>query len=130
MKTRLAVLCVRTILGSAAAACPLFAADASARDDNVTVAIHVSTGGLDLNQPADARTFYARLENAAWAACTRGDRVDLVPVDDLQGCYEKALGGAIRSARAPVLTQIYLESHTLRQAARQGIEIPAQVAAK
>ena len=63
-------------------------------------------------------------------ACTRGNRVNLAPVDDVQGCYEKALGGAIRSAKAPVLTGIYLETHTLQQAAKRGIEVPAQLAAK
>src|SRR5215472_6577598 len=110
MNARLTVRCIRTILGSAAA-CALFAADASAKDHDVTVAIHVSVGGLDLNRPADAHTFYARLQNAASVACTHGNRVDLAPVDDLRGCYEKALAGAVRSARAPMLTQIYLESH-------------------
>lgn len=63
-------------------------------------------------------------------ACTRGNRVDLLPVDDLKACYDKALGGAIRSAKAPTLTQIYLETHTLQQAAAQGIEVSAQFAAK
>jgi len=30
----------------------------------------------------------------------------------------------------PLLTQVYLETHTLRQAAAYGIEAPAQLAAK
>jgi hypothetical protein len=30
----------------------------------------------------------------------------------------------------PLLTQVYLETHTLRQAAAHGIDVPAQVAAK
>lgn len=131
MYTTLVVAGARLVLGVAAVTGTLFATNpAVARDHNVTVVLHVSAKGLDLSQPADARTFYSRLENAAWIACTRGDRVDLLPVDDLKGCYEGALGRAIRSAKAPTLTKIYLATHTPRDAAAQGIEIPAQLAAK
>lgn len=131
MQTKLAISAARFVLGVAAVAGTVIAiTPAAAENHNVTVALHVSTKGLDLSQPADARTFYTRLENAAWVACTRGNRVDLLPVDDLKACYDRALGGAIRSAKAPKLIQIYLESHTLQQAAAQGIEVPAQLAAK
>jgi UrcA family protein len=117
------------MLGVAIVAGVQFAANsAAAKDHNVTVVLHISTNGLDLSQPADARTFYARLENAAWVACTRGNRVDLLPVDDLKGCYEKALGDAVHSAKAPTLTQIYLATHTLQEAAAHGMEVPAQIA--
>ena len=129
MYTKLAAAGARSILGCAAVAGILFAGNvAAAKDHNVTIAIHVSTEGLDLGQPADARTFYTRLKNAAWVACTRGNRVDLVPVDDLKGCYERALGSAIRSANAPMLTQIYLATHTLQEAAARGLGVPAQIA--
>jgi UrcA family protein len=121
---------MNAVLGAAAIACTLFAGNVAAKEHKVIVAIHVSTQGLDLSQPADARTFHTRLENAAWVACTRGNRVDLVPSDDLKGCYEKALGDAIRSANAPLLTQVYLATHTLREAAARGIDVPAQIAAK
>jgi hypothetical protein len=40
------------------------------------------------------------------------------------------LGEAIRSANLPLLTQAYLETHTFRQAAVYGIQVPAPVAAK
>jgi UrcA family protein len=130
MYTKSAISGTKSILAFAAVAGMLCAGNAAvANDHNVTVAIHVSAKGLDLTQPADARTFYTRLENAAWVACTRGDRVDLVPVNDVKGCYEKALGGAIRSAKAPMLTRIYLATHTLQQAAAHGIEVPPQIAA-
>ncbi len=130
MRPRPAAMCVRTVLGSAAIACALFAASVSARDQHVTVAVHVGTRGLDLSRPADARTLCGRLQNAAWVACTRGDQVNLAPVEDLRGCLEKAIAGAVRSAKVSLLTQIYLETHTIQEAARQGIEVPAQVAAK
>jgi hypothetical protein len=86
----------------------------------------VSTQGLDLHYSAGAQEFYARLKHAADVACTHGNRFDLKPV----GCSEKALGEAIRSANLPLLTQVYLETHTLRQASAYGIEPPAQLAAK
>jgi UrcA family protein len=116
------------VLGAAAIACTLFAGNVAAKDHKVIVVIHVSTQGLDLSQPVDAQTFYTRLENAAWVACTRGDRVNLAPSDDLKGCYEKALGDAIRSANAPLLTQVYLATHTFREAAARGIDVPARIA--
>jgi UrcA family protein len=119
-----------TVLASAAVACALLAGAAVAKDYKVKVAIHVSTQGLDLSQPADAQTFYTRLEHAAYVVCTHGNRVDLVPADDEKRCYEKALGEAIRAAKMPLLTQIYLETHTLQDAAARGIEVPAQVASK
>lgn len=79
---------------------------------------------------ADARTLYARLADAAKVVCTDGNRVGLEPVDDLTDCRQRALGNAIRSVKAPLLTQIYLANHTLREAAAVGIDVPAQVAAK
>jgi UrcA family protein len=130
MNARLTVICVRTILGTAAAACALFAADASAKDHNVTVAIHVSTQGLDLRQPAGAHKLYTRLQRAARMVCTQGDWVGLEPSPDPEGCYEKALGDAIRSANVALLTQVYLATHTLREAAARQIDVPAQIAAK
>jgi UrcA family protein len=119
-----------TALATAAVACALLAAAATAKDYNVHVAIPVSTQGLDLTQPAGAQTFYTRLQQAAYVACTHGRRVDLAPVDNEKRCYEKALGEAIRAAKVPLLTQIYLQTHTLQEAAAHGIETPAQVAAK
>lgn len=120
----------RLLLGAAAVACALFTGDVVARDHSVVVAVHVSAQGLDLNQPSDARTLYARLKDAAWIVCTRGTRVDLLPADDPKGCYEQALAGAIRAARAPTLTQLYLATHTLQEAVAHGIELPPQLVSK
>ena len=130
MYTKTAVLRARSVLGAAAVACTLLAGNVAANDHNVVVAIHVSTQGLDLSRPAGAHEFYTRLQRAARVVCTHGDRVGLEPSPDPEGCYEKALGDAIRSANVPRLTQVYLETHTLRQAAAHGIEVPAQMAAK
>ena len=130
MYTKTTVIRPWALLGAAAVACTLFAGNAVAGNHTVTVAIHVSKQGLDLSQPADAQTLYTRLQQAAWVACTHGDRVDLLPPENPVACYQKALGSAVRSANAPMLTQLYLESHSLKEAASYGIEIPAQVAAK
>jgi UrcA family protein len=120
----------QTLLVAAALACTLFAGNLVAKDSMVTVAIHVSAQGLKLSQPAGARQFYARLENAAWVVCARPKRVGLVPVDDPMRCAEKSLAAAIRSTNLPTLTHIYLETHTLQQAAAFGINIPLQAAAR
>ena len=130
MYAKATVTRARLIVVATTVVCTLFAGNLAAKDHYVTVAIHVSAQGLDLTQPADAYTFYRRLQYAARVACTRGDQVALEPVEDLQGCIEQALGTAIRSAKTPLLTWIYLEAHTFQEAARNGIEVPAQVAAK
>ena len=109
-------------------ACTLFAGDVAAKE--VTVAIQVTTRGLDLSQPAGAHELYSRLQLAARIVCTHGMRVDLKPVPDENACYEKALGDAIRSVNLPLLTLVYLETHTLRQAAARGIDVPVMIAAK
>jgi UrcA family protein len=130
MYIKAAVISAHFTLGAVAIAGLLFAGNVAAQGHNVTVAIHVSTQGLDLRDPAGAQKFYARLQHAADVACTHGNRVDLKPSSDPVGCYEKALGEAIRSVNLPLLTQVYLETHTLRQAAAYGIEVPAKLAAK
>jgi UrcA family protein len=129
MYAKTTFLRTRPLLG-AVLACMLFSGALAAQDHNVTVALPVSAKGLDLTRTTDAQTFYTRLKNAAWVACTRGNRVDLAPVDDFKGCYEKALGDAVRSAKTPLVTQIYLSSHTIREAVAHGIEIPAQMAGR
>lgn len=130
MYAKAAVTSARLLVGAATVVCTLFAGNVAAKDKIVTVSVQVHRQGLDLSQPADAQTFYTRLQNAAWLVCTRGTRVDLLPVDTLKSCYEKALGDAIRSAKAPTLTQIYLATHTLQEAAAHGVEVPAQLVAK
>jgi UrcA family protein len=119
-----------SLIGAAALAYSCFAGNAAAGEHVVPVSIPVSSQGLDLSKAADAKTFYVRLKNAAWVVCTRGTRVGLTPSDDLTGCYEKALADAVRSVQAPMVTLLYLNTHTLQQAAARGIELPPQFAAK
>jgi UrcA family protein len=128
MYTKTGLMSVWPVLGAAVIGCALFAGGVAAKE--VTVAIQVSTRGLDFSRPAGAPEFYGRLKRAARIVCTHGNRIDLQSSPDLEGCYEKALGDAVRSANVPLLTQLYLETHTLREAAARGIDVPVQVAAK
>src|ERR1700730_1943251 len=123
-----AVMAACSVSGAAMVACALLAGNVVAKE--VTGAYQVNAQGLDLRQPAGAHEFYGRLKKAAWIVCTHGNRVDLQPSSDPKDCYEKALGDAIRSANVSLLSQVYLETHTLREAAARGIDVPVQVAAK
>jgi UrcA family protein len=117
-------------LGATLVACTFFAGSVAAKDQGFTVAYKVNTQGLNLNEPAGAHELYGRLKHAAQVVCTHGMRVDLAPSPDPQGCYEKALADAIRSVDLPLLTQVYLATHTLREAAAHGIDVPVQMVAK
>lgn len=128
MPTKAAFMNVRVLLAAAAAA-TLFAGGVAAKDP-ITVTYQVTTRGLDVNQPAGAHALYQRVKHAADVVCTHGMRVDLAPTPDPHGCYEKALANAIRSAHLPMLTQVYLETHTAQEAAAFGIDGPVRMAAK
>ena len=129
MYTKTVVMSAWTILGAVLVACTLFAGNVRAKDQEFTIAYRVNTHGLDLSQPVGAQELYSRLKHAAQVVCTHGMRVDLKPVADESACYEKALADAVRSVNLPVLTQVYLLTHTLQQAVARGIDVPAQVAA-
>jgi UrcA family protein len=127
MDVKMYLLGTRFLLGPVLA-CALFAGTAAADDHNVIVSKQIDTRGLDLNRAADAQMLYTRIRHAADDVCTRGKQVDLLPMDNPTRCYEKALGDAIRAAKLPMLTQIYLTTHTVQEAAARGIEVPSQVA--
>jgi UrcA family protein len=130
MQTKTTALRARCALGAAAVACTLFAGNLAAGSGTVTVAIPVSTDGLDARRAADAQKLYERIEYAAYVACTRSNRVGLAPSPDPKGCSEKALADAVRSANLPLLTQAYLGAHSVREAMAQGIKMPGEIAAK
>ena len=124
------VMTARSLLGVVAVVCSLCAGNVAAKDRLITIELHVKADGLDLSQLTDALTFYKRIEHAARVVCTHANRVDMVPLDDSKACSEKALGWAIGSIKVPLLTQIYLATHTPQQAAMYGINGPVQIAAK
>ena len=120
----------RLALGAAVVACALFTGDATAQEREVTVGYPVTTRGLDVRQPAGAHELYSRLKHAARVVCTHGMRVGLKPVTDEDACFEKSLAEAVRTVKLPLVTQVYLETHTLRQAAARGIGAPIMIAEK
>lgn len=139
MNTKLAVSNSRSLICiiaayyvylAAAAAGAAFLGSAQAKAKDVTVGFSVSAAGLDLSHPAGARELYRRLQNAAQIVCTHGMRVDLEPATSFSGCYEKALGEAVRSTHRPQLSVVYLSGHTPLDAAKYGIEVPVQLAAE
>jgi UrcA family protein len=115
---------------AAVAACAALSGPALANDLVVTIRIPVAFADLDISQPGGARELYRRLREAARTVCSNGNRVDLEPLTDFDSCYEKALGNAVRSVNQPQLTIAYLGTHTLRDAATQGIDVSQRVAAK
>ena len=107
----------------------LIAGIAQAKDKTVIISKHVSKAGLDLSDRVDAQTLYRRLRWAADDVCSaRTMRVDVLPLDNSRGCFEKALGNAVRQVNAPLVTQAYLLTHTLRDASNWGIELPVELA--
>jgi UrcA family protein len=128
MYTNKAFMSPWPVVGTAIIACALLAGEAVAKD--VQVAYKVSTQGLDLTQRSGALELYVRLERAARVVCTHGMRVDLAPSPSPQGCYEKVLGQAVGSVNLRPLTQVYLQTHTLREAAAHGIDVSVQMAAE
>jgi UrcA family protein len=109
---------------------PIQAGAIQAEERIVSVHTSVRAAGLDLNQPADARELYRRLDKAARALCGDSLQVDLRNLTDFASCYERTLGGAVRSANRQQLTMIYLRTHTLQEAANRGIAPPAMLVAK
>jgi len=129
MKTRhlLAAMKRHTCVGTAIA-CALLSAAVHASGQDVRISVAVSGVGLDLSDPVQARVLYQRLLVAARIACGHSARVGLQPVANYAVCVEKALGDAVGAARRPELAAVYLLSHTVRDAATYGIQIPERVA--
>ena len=116
------LLCAATLIGTFAGGV------VRASEYTFTVAVNVSSRGLDLNRPEDVQAFYRRVQRAAQVVCTQPGLVRVEP--SYESCYQKALANAIRSLKVPSLTGLYLEDHTLNQAKAAGIDLPPQVAAK
>ena len=70
--------------------------------------VTVSYQDLNLSRPADVRTLYKRIENAAASAC-----LDAPPTAELarhlawQRCYNAAVDSAVMQVRSPELLALY-----------------------
>jgi UrcA family protein len=96
----------------------------------IVVSKAISSAGLDLRHPTDAQAFYEQLRRGADFVCRGGMRVDVPPSSNTDACFEKSLGKAVREAHATLVTEAYLSTHTLRDAAMWGISIPSAVASR
>jgi UrcA family protein len=131
MNTKASILNAKSFICLVAlAACAVPSGTLKADGREVTVKISVNATGLDLGRPGDAREVYRRLYFAARTACGNGNRVGLEPPPSFVDCYEKALGGAVRSVNRPQLNIVYLATHTTRDAETFGIQVSAHMAAK
>jgi UrcA family protein len=120
-----ALVGIAAVAAAAALACPVQAAT-----HIVDISVPVNTADLDLTRPTDAIELYRRLNKAARAACSPSVRVDLLYVTDFYGCYERALGDAVKSINRPQVTMVYLSKHTLQDAEARGINVPSQLASR
>jgi UrcA family protein len=79
------------------------AAEASAAE--VSTAVHVRYGDLDLSQPSGARILYHRLQNAALEACGASD-FSVAPYRDAvqrSACYRQGLAQAVEAVNLPAV---------------------------
>jgi UrcA family protein len=120
----------RTCLGIAALTASVLLAGAVQAGSTFPITVKVNAAGLDLSQVAGIRALYSRLKTAADAVCGNAYRVGLQPVASYADCYEKALGAAVQSVNQTRLTLEYLGTHTLKDAAAHGIELPVHMASK
>jgi UrcA family protein len=64
----------------------------------------VSYGDLDLNQPQDIATLYARVQSAAIDVCAPLESVDLARRAHLEPCVAGATARAVKNVNLPALT--------------------------
>lgn len=93
--------------------------------------VRVEWNGLDLQNPADARTLLTRIEKAAFRACGGNPKFtrsyDLAPVRTVE-VYERCREGAVKRAidqiGAAQLAQLYKEERQTKPATADSIARP------
>ena len=111
MYTRRAFVGAWPVLRAALVACSLFAGSVGAKD--VTVAVPVSTQGLDLSQPAGAQKLYWRLLRLRGWPARMATGSAWPPPMTRRVAVRRRSADAIRAADLPLLTQAYLATHTV-----------------
>lgn len=82
-----------------------------ARSLRISSSVVVDYTDLDVNVPADAQTLYARLKSAARKACGhQPPPVSLRDQKDYQGCYNQALGKAVKQVDSRQLYALHAEA--------------------
>lgn len=79
----------------------------------------VSTQGLNLNVPADAKAFYGRLRRAAAAACGGAPTSFFGTEEDrFQTCYKATVDAGVEQARAPMVAALHGHPRSVTLATR------------
>jgi UrcA family protein len=95
-------LTLTSLLGFGAAMAAADAEASTGRD------VTVSYKDLDLSRPADVRTLYKRIENAAASACLEAPpTVELARHLAWERCYSAALDSAVMQVRSPELLALH-----------------------
>jgi UrcA family protein len=100
-------LTLTSLLGFGAAMAAADATASTGRD------VTVSYRDLDLARPADVRTLYKRIENAAASACLSApSTADLARHLAWERCYSAAIDSAVMQVRSPELLALYRSQPT------------------
>jgi UrcA family protein len=73
--------------------------------------VNVRYAGLDLSTAAGAALLYQRLKGAARQVCAGFESRQLALQVEWRGCYETALGNAVRQVNRPELSALYRTEH-------------------
>ncbi len=88
--------------------------------DPPTVAVKVSSTGLDLSSAVGAHAMLRRIAGAAEQACGIEAEFDALRAGKFRVCYREALGNAVRALNQPGVTHAYVAQYP-SDAARYGI---------
>jgi UrcA family protein len=119
------------LVGAFATLTALAPINTDAAEATTAVSRQVSYAGLDLDTPAGADTFYARLKSAARSLCSSHDPVDrAAPSWTYRECMEGALARVVRDSNHPLLAQMFVNDYGVAVAAQFGVDEAPHVAQK
>lgn len=81
---------------------PALSVASMAQAEDVSTELHVSAAGINLNTPSGARTMYAKLKAAAYAAC-HSEISDPQTQNADQACMDAAVSDAASSLQSPAV---------------------------
>ena len=113
MKSTLAKRCALIGIATLAAGVAVNQASAATRDDTPRSVV-VRYSDLNLSQPQDARTLYARIQTAARVACGDILSADLARFGQYHNCVDQAVTNAVAAVSARQVTEIH-EAQSRRQ---------------
>ena len=113
MKSTIAKRCALICVATVAAGLAVNQASAAPSDEAVKSVV-VRFSDLDLSQPQDARTLYARIQRAAHEACGDAESADLARFARYHNCIQQAVTNAVAAVNARQVTEIH-EAQGVRQ---------------